>query len=521
MLLLDATLAARALEAEPWANTVTRAPAHTIAWYLERKVVSNDDHNPVILAIRETVSALGSMLGQAFSDLQRGRLVRGLCQIATECLKPCKPGWRNFIRPAPAESLDRRTEGLITNILIAALYLNQESLLHELLQTPNLDLNRHTNVFGRPIDTAARTGNDTALTLLNHHGASLFQVIDDPEQIPTQLQEGHQISPLKHAASGGHKSTVELLAQTLLQHAEIKVTQRDFGDAILCATKRGHDSIVSYLLENYPGGHAQYFSLSTVSSTKRCSGLSLIVIHASKAGHTRLVQYAKEKSARAKFRSPRNDGARHAAIRGHGQTLRVLLEYAATNNLQKEIKEKWRLSSVLGQIGKNGHVHTLAMLLDYSGVDINCNLICRHAFLGAAKCGWIDVMRELIRRGIELADPDIPNNRPTLGEEALRLAAGAGQESVVDLLIAHGVRRLGGAMKMAEREGQYKMMRHLSSKIDSGDIAIAFYAGQNMSKEDFDQALIESRYPTCRAVWLDNVFIFERRGLWARRVRNT
>ena len=459
-LLRETFLITRALETDKWSRSMVPP---VLVQHLQRKVASDRRPNRLVLTIRETLSSLEQAIPDGLSELEGDRVTLGICEMAVFRKK-----WEAIKERPPSRYPERMSQELHTNVIIAAVYLGRLDVIIALL-VKGADVDVDTEFFGRPVSVAASLGNDEVIRLLQTIGSSLTFTPNLPhlKKISYRSLPTRPFIPLHFAASNGHLSTVKLLVNSLLEYSDGDLAKRELFTSLLCAAGNGHYDVLWYL-----------FDYGKFDSEERLECLNLVMIHASRYGKIAVVRSALDAGANVNHRTGLGCATFFATAKGQGSVLRLLLDRKAHSCVLGGGYKGCHLPHPLFVSAKHGHLHTLCMLLDYSGLGIN-HAMCRSAFLGASTFGHCHVLEEMIHRGITVMDSNLETTQPTLGEKALRMAAAGGHESVVDILIDCGVRRLGGSMKAAEREGQHKMMRYLHNKIESGDILISFFQNQN------------------------------------------
>lgn len=359
---------------------------------------------PLISRIHQAVELLQEMHGP-LAEKERLQKTYALCAAAANHLgryffgklRPSSP--KNHYEPAVERPLD---------LLTVAACLGNTTMANALLRS-GVDPNNEDDIFGSPLDAAARNGDNKMLLLLLRKGAKLFFKFT-PDHLHTQYDA------LQAAALAGHEHTVKLLLEPKY---ELDRSSGHYIEAIYSAVHGGHCSLVRQMLQ---------FTTDFSYLNSRYDILFIACIH----GHLPLVRMLLNDSIVGVVGHEldwptyisETTALQAAALRGHTAVIRLLIAHGADiHYAQRE--------SALNRAARNGHQEVAEVLLAH-GADINARALRTTPLGTAAANGEVSMLRFLLARGADV-------HAHKCGEEALFLAAGKGYELVVRALVEAGV----------------------------------------------------------------------------------
>ena len=341
----------------------------------------------------------------------------------------------------------------LSSVLTAAVCVGNAKMVDALLRC-GLDPNIQSDVFGVPLDVAARNGDNKMLLALLNSGARLYYYnLSDWTHM--------RYYTLEAAALAGHEHTVKRL---LNSKYEIDHSCAEYVNAISSAARGGHGNLVRLMLKR-----ADLLNLTHL----RCE----VLFVAADNGHAQLVRMMLDDGVGGTWcefnRLTQYNGVtplQMAALHGYSEVVRVLLANGADLHYAEH-------ESALNRAASNGHEEVVRILLD-AGAYINAASLKSTPLYAAAKNGEVSTMRYLLRRGANV-------HAHKCGEEALFLAAGKGYELVAQLLVEAGVNPNGpgpqgkNPMLQALIAGQSRVVKTLNTLgAEIIDPATCIYAAQ-------------------------------------------
>ncbi len=340
--------------------------------------------------IRRTVEHLQALCGQEAEE-QRFQLMYALCAAVADHLQYRQFFGRLGVKPLPDDYLDEPDKPI--DLLTAAACVGNMPMLNVLLWS-GICVDAGSDIFGHPLNAAARRGDNEMLLLLLNAG----------------FKPPLAHSPLGVAALAGHENTVRLLLG--LRHA-LTVPNPEHNRAITSAVHGGHGNLVLLLTENRKIDHPTDLQ-------------SDLLWEASRHGRAQVVRMMLEDGANIDWRNSNRDttAIQEAASRGHAQVVWMLIANGA--DLHRAENE-----SAMNRAARNGHEKVIEILLD-NGAYLNANGLKTTPLGAAAANGEVSMMRFLLSRGADV-------HAHKCGEIALFIAAGKGYDQVVQLLVDSGV----------------------------------------------------------------------------------
>ena len=354
--------------------------------------------------IHQTVEFLHVDSGPV-SEEERLQDLQALCAAAA-CHLEARHLYGKLGLTTLTEDADKAVVSL-NSLLTAAVCVGNPTMVDALLRS-GLDPNIQSDVFGVPLDAAARNGDNKMLLLLLDYGAKLYYC-------NLSGWTHMRYYTLEAAALAGHEHTVKRLLDSSYG---IDRSCAEYVSAISSAARGGHGDLVRLMLKR-----ADLLNLTHL----RCKVLFVAADH----GHAQLVRMMLDDGVGRNWCEfnwlSQCDGVtplQMAARHGYAEVVRVLVANGADIHHAEH-------ESALNRAASNGHEEVVRILLD-AGAYINA-LALKTTPLGAAAFnGEVCMMRYLLRRGADV-------HAHKCGEEALFLAAGKGYELVVQLLVEAGV----------------------------------------------------------------------------------
>ena len=333
------------------------------------------------------------------------RDLRALCTAAAHHLQARHLFGKLGLTPL-SNDMEKPTVSL-NSVLTAAVCVGNATMVDALLRS-GVDPNIQSDLFGVPLDVAARNGDNKTLLILLGCGAKLYYY---------NLFNGTRMRyyTLEAAALAGHEHTVR---QLLGSRYAIDRSCAEYANAITSAARGGHRNLVRLMLKR----------ADTLDQTE----LRYEVLFVAAAnGHAQLLRMMLEDDTDGPWceinqptQYDKVTPLQMAALHGHVDVVRMLVANGA--DVHYAVHE-----SALNRAASNGHEEVVRILLD-AGAYINAASLKTTPLGAAAANGEVSMMRYLLNRG---ADVDAHK----CGEEALFLAAGKGYELVAQLLVEAGV----------------------------------------------------------------------------------
>lgn len=305
------------------------------------------------------------------------------------------------------------------DLACVAAILGDTNLLEHLLQK-NVDFNKESDLFHRPLISAAKAGHEQACQFLLRHGAnpnSVHQdVIAQRQQYRSRealgLQLEHYDDALRAACRGGHLSVVRLLFEPVngLHFSP------GYDDVLLVATRASQAEILEFL-----------FNKADFPLLEEHLGPEILRT-AAKVGSTAIVKMMLDGGVHVNMESEdRKRRLECAAWRGHEGTVRLLLDRGAKFDCL------CIPHSAITDAAHGGHLSVVKTLLEY-GADVNTEWPrCNTPLYQAAIENRIQMVNYLLRQG---ADPFFQG----CGYRALDQVAFHGNEEMIRILHKAGLK---------------------------------------------------------------------------------
>ena len=387
-----------------------------ISRYLESRSLANfQNSNKLTAALRRAAETL------TFEDGIRNqhtweKNIRALSQAATI---HCSPEMVLRLLESKEDGNSTRNEDEIMksvlnveserDVFAGAAYTGNIVKVREILASSR-DAQRESKFFGHPLQRACSGGHKDIVVQLLEQGANISYGKTGLRDAPMGLHPSDFGSSLQSACLAGHENIVRLLLEPKY---EIRKSHSVFRIAALQAARGGHLNILILLLEEATPGTMRIRSL--LSEASKCGQLHVVrtilekkyflepylpsvlyrsLYEAASRGYHEIVRLLLTQSASIKYGDlwrPFHAASRH----GHERVVRLILEHGAETN-------GW--PNILMPAASRGQAHIVTFLLE-SQADLNL-------VEGSAKA-----------------------------VDALKLARYNGYESVVRILINHGVRK--------------------------------------------------------------------------------
>ena len=381
----------------------------TVSKYLEFRSLADIEYNhQLTAAIRRTAEALAP---RDATDVQHSwcNNVRALCQAAIThchpetllCLLGSEQDWSS------AWNYNEFMKTVIErDTLVGAAYIGKIEKVREILASSG-DAQRGST-FGYPLQCACSGGHKDIAILLLEHGADVNHgkaILGD-----VALELGHPFNfgtPLQWACLGGHEDIVRMLLEPKY---ELSTSHSDYNIAALQAARGGHFNIVS-LLEG------------TVAGKMRRGNL---LLEATKYGQLDFVRTLlnDEASLVPNLKSALKRSLREAANRGHHQIVRLLL----VHGVKADYGNLWTSFSVAS---RGGYERVVRLLLDQGTITNTWP----DMLVPAASKGQAHIVTFLLESRVDVTSEGYLDQIVY----ALKAALSAGYESVVRIIVDHGI----------------------------------------------------------------------------------